>query len=70
MPAMERKRVRQRAKEMRAMAREVRDYDSKGFYEDKLSIMMHGNDLADDYSAAADKAEKLAQIHRSRQTTP
>ena len=62
--------LRKRAEEIRAMVREVGDYDSKGFYEDKLSIMMHGNDLADDYSAAADKAEKLAQIHRSRQTTP
>jgi len=59
--------LRQRAEEMRAMARVVRDYDSKGFDKDRLSIMMHGNDLADDYSDAADKAEKLAQIHRSRQ---
>lgn len=51
------------------MVGEVGDYDSKGFYEDKLTIMMHGKDLADDYSHAADKAEKLAQIHRDRQGT-
>ena len=61
--------LRQRAEELRAMVGEVGDYDSKGFYEDKLTIMMHGKDLADDYSDAADNAEKLAQIHRSRQAT-
>ena len=59
--------LRQRAEELRAMVGEVRDYDSKGFYEDKLTIMMHGKDLADDYSDAADTAEKLAQLHRSRE---
>ncbi len=61
--------LRQRAEELRAMVGEVRDYDAKGFYEDRLTIMMHGKDLADDYSDAADKAEKLAQIHRGRQPT-
>lgn len=61
--------LRQRAEELRAMVGEVHDYDSKGFYEDKLTIMMHGKDLADDYSDAADKAETLAQIHRNRQAT-
>ena len=59
--------LRKRAEEIRSMVREVGDYDSEGFYEDKLTIMMHGKDLADDYSDAADKAAKLAQIHRSRQ---
>ena len=59
--------LRRRAEELRAMVGEVRDYDAKGFYEDKLTIMMHGKDLADDYSHAADTAEKLAQIHRDRQ---
>lgn len=61
--------LRQRAEELRAMIGEVGDYDAKGFYEDKLTIMMHTKDLADDYSDAADKAEKLAQIHRDRQAT-
>lgn len=59
--------LRQRAEEMRSMVQEVSDYDPKGFYQDKLTIMIHGKDLADDYSDAAEKAEKLAQIHRSRQ---
>ncbi len=60
--------LRQRTEDMRAMVGEVRDYDAKGFYQDKLTIMMHGKDLADGYSDAADKADKLAQIHRSRQS--
>ena len=55
---------------MRARAEEYGTYDSKGFYEDKLTLWMHAKDLADDYSHAADKAEKLAQIHRSRQAGP
>ena len=56
--------LRQRATELRSMVREVSDYDSQGFYVDRLDIMKEGSDLADDYSEAADKAEKLAQIHR------
>ncbi|WNM57606.1 hypothetical protein [Candidatus Nitrospira allomarina] len=61
--------LRQRAEELRAMVGEVGDYDSKEFHEDKLTIIMHGKDLADDYSDAADTAEKLAQIHRDLQAT-
>ena len=48
------------------MIRESRDYDSQGFYMDRLTLMKHCDDLADDYSKAADKAEELAQIHRGR----
>jgi len=59
--------LRARAEEMRTMVREVRDYDSQGFYVDKLTLVKHCGDLADDYSRAADKAEELAQIHRGRQ---
>ncbi|MCA9420745.1 MAG: hypothetical protein KC592_06995 [Nitrospira sp.] len=58
--------LRQRAEEMRTMIRESRDYDSQGFYMDRLTLMKHCDDLADDYSKAADKAEELAQIHRGR----